>query len=244
MLALLSADPSLGRIDYNSLSDQTLMEILFDGLDAESKAMNQDESGSYLNIAEWNGLFCDSESRVLVINKPHDRSNGSIPLEFIPPMVENYEMNNMEATGTLDTCRLPKRLRFFSIAYNAYFGTVNFQTIPERVTNFEINDNAFSGTCDLTSLPQTLLVLCINRNKFCGGLAMDNLPPRIESLLANENQFTGTVCLSNLPRAMFEINISDNALEGQFILTNEPPSLFEFNAVNKKFCGKYYLNKS
>ena len=50
---LLSVDPSLGRVDYSALSDQTLIELLIDGFDDVTKEKYQDNEGTYLNVCEW-----------------------------------------------------------------------------------------------------------------------------------------------------------------------------------------------
>ena len=48
----LTVDSSLGKVDYNSFSDQTLMEILFNGFDDETKKKYQNNDGTYLDVCE------------------------------------------------------------------------------------------------------------------------------------------------------------------------------------------------
>ena len=71
----LTVDPSLGRLDYSLLSDQTLMEILIDGFDEKTKKRYQDERGMYLGVCEWPSIKCDCDDRVIEINI--DSSNAS-----------------------------------------------------------------------------------------------------------------------------------------------------------------------
>ena len=46
----LSVDPSLGRVDYSLLSDQTLMEMLFEGFTDKARKQCQDNDGMYLDV--------------------------------------------------------------------------------------------------------------------------------------------------------------------------------------------------
>ena len=59
---LVSVDPSLGRLDYSLLSDQTLMEMLIESFDDETKKKYQDGQGMYLDICEWPKIKCDKQS--------------------------------------------------------------------------------------------------------------------------------------------------------------------------------------
>ena len=51
-MLLQSVDPALGRLDYDSLSDQALMEMLFGGLIDESKRRYQDKHRMLLDVCE------------------------------------------------------------------------------------------------------------------------------------------------------------------------------------------------
>ena len=58
---LLAVDPSLGRLDYESLSDQALMEMLIDALPTEEKAMFKDANGNFQDVCEWTNMDCTDE---------------------------------------------------------------------------------------------------------------------------------------------------------------------------------------
>ena len=64
MHTLLSIDPALGRLDYDSLSDQARMEIFIDGLTEETKKHFQDPKGGFLDISEWSGVFVTDDGEV------------------------------------------------------------------------------------------------------------------------------------------------------------------------------------
>ena len=72
----LSVDPSLGRVDYNSLSDQTLMEMLIEGFDEETKRRYQDSHEMYLNVCELSCVVCDDDERVIEINIDSETVSG------------------------------------------------------------------------------------------------------------------------------------------------------------------------
>ena len=51
---ILSTDSTLGRIDFTSLSQQTLMELMMN--DCKEKHLFQDDEGYFLDVEHWNGV--------------------------------------------------------------------------------------------------------------------------------------------------------------------------------------------
>ena len=84
---LLSVDPSIGRVDYSLMSDQTLMEMLIDGIDDNTKNKYKDNDGIYLDVCEWACIKCDEDQRVIeiVTSSTNEGSNltGSIKHHFL-----------------------------------------------------------------------------------------------------------------------------------------------------------------
>ena len=60
-----SVDINLGHVDYRSFSDQTLMELLIEGFDENTKRMCQDEDGMYIDVCEWQFVKCNVDDRVV-----------------------------------------------------------------------------------------------------------------------------------------------------------------------------------
>ena len=79
--SLFTADSSISRVDYNSLSDQTLMEMLIDGFDDESKRTYQEKDGTYLDVCEWSLVVCDDEESVVEITECFSQISANLPLQ-------------------------------------------------------------------------------------------------------------------------------------------------------------------
>ena len=84
----ISADPSLGRVDYSLLSDQMLMEMLIEDLDDETQKTFQDADGMYLDIWYSDCVTCDNDQEVTRIDRDSRDIVGSIQLRYVPPKVK------------------------------------------------------------------------------------------------------------------------------------------------------------
>ena len=88
---LFASDSALGRVDYSSLSDQTLMEMLVDGFLDSAKKKYQDSEGMYLDVCDWPLVRCDDNRRVIMV-KHIQETAGSLSLTFMPPLVTSFFM--------------------------------------------------------------------------------------------------------------------------------------------------------
>ena len=81
-LQLLTIDPALGRLDYESLSDQALMEMLIDGMNAKDKAEYQDENGNCRDVGEWKGIALSNDrvTEVPILFKSSARNSFHLTL--------------------------------------------------------------------------------------------------------------------------------------------------------------------
>ena len=210
-ILLLSADSSLGHIDYDSLSDQTLMEILVDSFFSMEKQKHQDEDGDYLDVCMWPYIYCDASGNVTKVKKVGGMG-GSASLSHIPPKVEFFQMPGGRLTGTLETSLLPQGLRHFDIRKNSFRGSANLATLPENLVDFNIYDNAFSGSVDLSKLPASLTELKIG-----------------------SNNLSGSLCLSCLPRGLRALSLRNNMFSGEFRYENAPSGLRQFYAYGNDF---------
>ena len=209
-----SSDSSLGRLDYDSLSDQARMEILIDGLTAESKKYYKDDNGNYIDVCDWRGVSCDTEGHIVKISRLDLYISGSVDLAFIPPHVICFGMDFLQSTGTLETSKLPRKIQ-----------------------EFDISQNKFHGTVEMAGLPDCLEELNISSNAFTGSVALDKLPAQITEVDLSNNMFSGSIDLNNLPERLSSLDISRNAFSGEFVLTKAPQTLDEIFANRNQFCG-------
>ena len=114
----LSVDPSLGRVGYSLLSDQTLMEMLIEGFDEETKQEYQDDNGMYLDVCEWSCIECDDAQRVIRIEIDSEDLSGSIEICYLPPNVKYIIISSLCKTqlrGSADLTHLPDGMQGLSL---------------------------------------------------------------------------------------------------------------------------------
>ena len=242
MFTALSLDPALGRIDYKSLPDQTLMELLVEGMNAESKKALQDENGHYKDISDW-GVATRSEndrvSEVLLSGRPFNETQ--FPFALIPPLVTYFEASDSELSGTLDASVLPADLVDFCISTNKLHGSVECKAFPRKMNRIYIDENNFSGILALCDLPDTLNEFYATANKFSGEISLNDLPAALEELMLDENELSGTVRIDRLPEQLRCFSLGDNKLSGDFALFDFPETLCSINVRNNPWSGTMVL---
>ena len=235
-----SVDPALGRLDYDSLSDQTLMEMLVSTLSKESKAAYQDENGAYTDIEEWYGVECDSEGTVtaLSMNVSHMDLVGSLSFQFAPPKIRKIEIYKQRGlVGSLATRELPTSLEDLRIRGTGMSGTLDLTSLPMGLVQFAIPDNDFSGGCDLSALPSGLEYFSAYKNSFSGSINLSKLPATLKILDLSFNELCGEVEFGNLPESLTNILLAHNALSGSVIIRECHPRMMQVNLFNNLFDG-------
>ena len=225
ILLVAAFDPALGRLDYESLSDQALMEMLIDGMEESSKKEFQDDNGNFKDISEWPCLSVSESTpleestvaRVKVISFA-EREFGvtQFPFSFLPPQVVQLCANKCNIHGTLDTSVLSPDLRFFTVSQNALHGSINWRRFPRTLKNIDISANKFTGSCKLADLPRTARTLDASRNELSGEISLSELPNGMRWIDLYTNKLSGPLHITSLPEEMYEINLSDNAFTGEF----------------------------
>ena len=211
---LRTDDPYLGRLDYDSLTDQMRMEILFDGMDEKHKGILQDEHQNYRDVCDWGIITC-TDSRVQAVEmRQWNFHEIQFPFPFLPPHIENFTMGQCKLYGTLETADLPLSLAKFSVPANSLFGTLHFKGFPVNLTDIDIGSNNFTGSCLLADLPRKLIVFKAYANKFSGELSLENLPPDMTDLNLYKNLLTGSVVFPKLPDSLTRLDMRYNAFEG------------------------------
>ena len=207
---ILTVDQSLGRVDFGSLSDQMLMEMLIEGLTEESKKAYQDAHGMFLDVCVWPGVSCNEEEQVVRMQNV-SRGEGTLFLSNLPPNMTDFVSLSAQLSGTLETSALPQTMQEFCIGFNNFHGTVDFSSFPANLRSIDIHRNEFSGSVNLENLPQSMTNIGINENKFSGTLCFKRLPPNLQILCISENAFTGDFHLENIPESLFIFDAWSNA---------------------------------
>ena len=231
---LLTADPNFGRVDYDSLSDQALMEMLYEGLDDETRRRNQDAHGMYLDVCEWSSVKCDEDRRVIEISV-NGEVGGTLQLAYLPPKLRALDFYRTKLPGFINFRNLPEAMLSLKISANAFEGSIDLENLPQFMKTLDLNENAFSGSICLTKLPQTMESLGVNNNALVGTLDFEHLPKGMQMLGFNNNAFTGSINLTNLPVSMLFISLFNNQLTGPFVLRNIPPGMMSILAMQNAF---------
>ena len=224
----LSVDPSLGRVDYGLLSDQTLMEMLLDGFDNETKKEYQDNDGMYLDVYKWQSIKCDDDDRVSEIQINSRHVSGSLALCYIPPKVTVINISTSAKsglTGSVDFAHLPKGMQKLMLPGNQLAGEIDLTRLPDGMGSLDLRNNQLTGEIDLTQLPEGMVCFSLEYNQFTGEIDLMHLPGEMGWLLLENNQLTGEIDLTHLPDGMRALRLSDNQLSGEIDLTHLPEEM-------------------
>ena len=216
-------DHSLGRLDYTLLSDQALMEMLFDGLKPKHKRKFQDARRNYKDISEWGRKkdWCENGRVVKIALLWYHFIGEQFPFEFIPPLVEEFALHSCHVHGTLDGSLLPLGMKGFAVGWNSLHGTLRFQAFPRGLLCMDIHSNAFFGSCVLSDLPDKLTNFDASRNKFSGEISLNALPACLKELDLSSNNLSGSITLKEIPESLADIRLGFNEFSGDYqVLVN------------------------
>ena len=222
---ILSADPSLGRVDYSSLSDQTLMEMLFDGFDDEAKKKYQDNEGMYLDVCDWSCVTCDDDERVIKIGADSSEISGSIQFCYVPPKVKKLKVIpswlGSELTGSVDLAHLPKDMKHLDLQNNMLTGKIDLTKLPEGMKKLFLDHNQLTGEIDLTQLPKGMRSLRLDSNQLTGEIDLTCLPEGMQYLHISRNQLCGSLVMNQLPQEMRIIAARLNHFNAVAVVSSE-----------------------
>ena len=222
-LQILALDPSLGRVDIASLTDQQCMELLMAGCSEGCQEEYKSKEGEFFDVCDWVDITCDSEGRVAEIENL--AADGTLPLQYLPRCVTRCKIACANFQGTIDTHGLPDTLEKLIVHLNRMSGSVDMRTLPPHLIRFDVFSNELSGSLDLTNLPITLEKIDVSENNFTGSLALHKLPPSMRILLAGYNHLSGELCLDRLPSAFAVLELEKNSISGSLVFLNPPESL-------------------
>ena len=209
MLSFLCTDDTgLGRVNYTTMSEQSLMELLVADLTGAEKFHGPD--GNFLPLEEWSGITFSKDGNVRDISWSNNVFLGN---------------NRVLPGGTIHLRWLPRTLRKFTISSMGLHGTVDGQALPDTLAIFSLHDNKIGGTVETRNLPAKLMSIFFSKNAFSGTLDLENLPPNLRALHANSNRFEGSVCLEKLPETLQKLHLDDNCFSGTVYMGNLPSEL-------------------
>uniref|UniRef100_A0A7S4PIR2 Uncharacterized protein n=1 Tax=Paramoeba aestuarina TaxID=180227 RepID=A0A7S4PIR2_9EUKA len=114
VLYFISADPSLGKVDKTSLSDQTLMELFIEGVTNTGEIWESGDDSA--DISEWKGLTFDSNGTIKTIEWEHFGNyfelnlTGSLQLQWLPSTLVRVAVSGHQLSGSIDLEHLPEAL--------------------------------------------------------------------------------------------------------------------------------------
>ena len=229
LIIISTADLPLGRFDYESLSEQTLMELLVTPLSQTNNANFTDFNGNFTDIKEWNAVFFDTDDHVTAISWQfpwHSESTG-LDLKWIPPHVKNFSYQHSMTNIDFSPENLPSGLTYLKI--RAWIGgPVDFKVLTLKLNEIHLQLCAISGTCDLEHLPKDLQILNIDSNEMSGSLCFGKLPTPLKVLRAGNNSFSGDIVLDALPAQIEKIELHNNKFDGCLRLVHVAHILKEF----------------
>ena len=185
-------DAHLGRLEYELLNEQQLMEFLI--AKVNNKDIFRDEHGNFLDACEWDDVEC-SRNDVETIAWNHDWGvvdlmKGTIELDWLPPKLKKVNMSDQSMEGTL-----------------------SIKLLPQSIKQVYLGCNRLSGTLDMVYLPESILVLHLDCNRFEGELVLTSLPSNLQEIELDENLFRAKVLVVDFPETVTSYAFDGNEIE-------------------------------
>ena len=262
LLPLHCADQStLSQLDYTALSEQAIMELLV--AQTPFKAELCDDSGSFKDIDEWDGVSRGPEGNVEAIEWANKDCSG-IDFRWLPLHLSDLELSDCPIggslpaftveleklclqdcglSGTVQWEALPHSLQWLYLDENDLSGEISFAHFGCAATAIDLSNNALTGGIDLRALPENLKTLTLCNNELSGYLDLTHLPTHMQHINLASNAFTGEVDLTALPHGLRDIRLSKNALSGTICLSALPDSLMHCALGKNLFTGGISLDE-
>ena len=242
MLYLFTADGvAFGRVDYASLSEQSLMELLIADIQNLSDAQNS--NGEFLDISKWKGIkLCDGAvTKIALLNFDAIFAEvipvgprGSIDLQWLPRKLQAFDIQCMGLTGSIETGVLPRHLLDLNISENAFFGTFAVKNLPEAIKYINLRNNKLHGSLHIEHLPREVNNFQASGNAFSGELHFANLPASIQQLNLDRNDFTGSIDLSAIPPGILFLRIHKTKIAQERLVIAVPKDRIKGIFVDKE----------
>ncbi|KNH04475.1 leucine-rich repeat protein [Perkinsela sp. CCAP 1560/4] len=234
LVFLQSADSSLGRLDYASLSQEALMEMLIEGIENKEKICG--DASEMREVNEWNGVELEME-KFHTIHWDNYGLEGSLHWEWTPSTLTVFSVCKNKLVSTIDLSILPASVRHLSLNYNRFNGSICLKDLPKEIDSVNLSLNQLIGSLDLRDLPASLKNLLAFSNKFTGGIDLTRLPAELTKLDLSYNALSGTVELGDLPKGLKYMRIDNNNFSGPLNLTSLPDGMVELHVNRNSFSG-------
>ncbi|KNH07965.1 leucine-rich repeat protein [Perkinsela sp. CCAP 1560/4] len=202
------SDAFLGRVDRESMPQQTLLELFIADIERAHEICYDLENPD--DVCEWQGVSCDAEGNVTEFswNWKFKDGKGSIDMLYLPLTIRQVNMQCNALGGTVDLRCLPRSLEELDIGTNNFTGTLELTELPNNLRKLSLDENAFSGSVNLTQLPKVMTDLSLSSNALVGRVDLENLPASLEYLALQKNNFSGTVFLCQAQKKI--VNLANN----------------------------------
>mmetsp|Transcript_4508 Transcript_4508/g.6797 ORF Transcript_4508/g.6797 Transcript_4508/m.6797 type:complete len:225 (-) Transcript_4508:279-953(-) len=180
-----SADSSLGKVDKNSLSQETLMELFMSTFHKTVEIRG--EPDDVHELRDWKGLRFNDIGDVQSIFWSSIYLGGSVSFEWLPPTVEVLQINSGGLHRSIDLAAL-----------------------PDKIGKLALDNNRLDGSVTLDSLPEAMKFIKLSANKLNGSLNLENLPAKLETAHFDMNLFSGSIFLTSLPKSIQWLSVSQN----------------------------------
>ena len=245
ILSLTTADNAFGRFGAHSLPQQSLAELLVQGL--ADVAIAKDKGGNFIDIEEWSIFTFDDAGSIThiqmhvkglqqilreaalgtrrhglrTITRESFKSGGSIDLKYCPASVTHISIRRMVLDGSITTEVLPRGLTALDLTSNRFMWAFEIGGLPETAEYINISYNRFIGSLDLPALPRRMREFHANMNNFSGTIVLTRLPETLEVLRLGRNTLSGEIMASDLPKGMRYVALSANFFDGEYVTVAE-----------------------
>ena len=165
----------VGNIDFGSLSQQTLVELLIEKTVFAYQHDFHDADRLVKESCLCPGVRCTVEGEAHKIIWDRQFEGGFMDIQWIPSTVTDFFASYNNLHGTLHLTRLSNCLGKLVLKGNKFSGTIDLTRLPSSMKWLWVNENALRGTVDVGSLPQSLKILDLRSNYFVGKISLKNV---------------------------------------------------------------------
>ena len=140
-LALLFFDtvgPSLGRVDYVSLPQQALTEMVIEGMTSKENICGDHDGPK--DIEEWKGVEIE-DGEVAEIKWYPSYLEGLLNWNCLPSSVKKFVLTGVP----LILASLPTPMEKLILAYNSFTGSIDLENFSERMKYLSVSANQMSA---------------------------------------------------------------------------------------------------